>query len=66
MQGQRPLVSWQMNFKMAKKLSETTGTTEEFIQSCVKIDKLSVTFNSDDMNKVVEKINEIIEKQALK
>lgn len=29
---------------------------------CVKIDPLAVSFNSEDMNKVVEKINEIITK----
>lgn len=47
---------------MIKKIKKEE-TTEE-CKKCVSIDKLSVSFGSEDLNKVVEKINEIIEKSC--
>lgn len=45
-----------------EKLSEVTGTDTILKDcKCPKIDKLTTVFNSEDMNKVVDKINEIIE-----
>ena len=41
------------------KMSEATCSDK--CESKCKIDKLTVVFQSEDMNKVVEKINEIIE-----
>lgn len=43
------------------KLSETASCED---CKCSKIDKLAITFNSEDLNKVVEKINEIIESKC--
>lgn len=37
---------------------------EEVKCECKKVEKLSITFNSEDLNKVVEKINEIIESKC--
>lgn len=44
-----------------KKIKSTEEGAMTFIEP--KIARLDVTFNSEDMNKVVEKINEIIENQ---
>lgn len=47
--------------KIKELKNETTGTP--FVEDCkCGIDKLTITFQNVDMNKVVEKINEIIEK----
>lgn len=38
-------------------------TKEEVVEKkCTKIEKLNIVLNSEELNKVVEKINEIIEK----
>ena len=41
-------------------LGETTGT--EFVAEVKKIDRLSVGFPNEDMNQVVAKLNELIDK----
>lgn len=49
---------------MKKKIEVVeTVQTQEVSVNGAKIDKLSVTFQSEDLNKVVEKINELIEKK---
>jgi len=50
---------------MKKTTSKTTGTTEEFIKEtkCTKIEKLVPSFGNGELNQVVEKLNEVIEKQ---
>lgn len=51
---------------MKKIITTTKDESIEVGKTCgtkCKIDKLSIVFNSEDMNKVVEKLNEVIEKQ---
>ena len=43
-------------------LDETTGTDTEPVAEVKKIDKLSVGFPNEDMNQVVAKLNELIDK----
>lgn len=46
-----------------EELSEATGADVPACDSCkCSISKLDITFQNVDMNKVVDKINEIIEK----
>ena len=58
---------------MAKKITQlgtvTSLTLDEPTSSeggkcCKKVERLNVSFNSEDMNKVVDKINEIIESKC--
>ena len=52
--------------KIIKKVKEEPITVEEVKATVIinkEIAKLSCSFPNEDMNKVVEKINEIIEKQ---
>lgn len=44
-----------------KEISEVTSSEEVVIEP--KIHKLTLSFGSEDLNKVVEKINEIIDKK---
>lgn len=47
--------------------SKVTSSSPELLEREYKVcgvDKLHVVFQNEDMNKVVEKINEIIEKQC--
>lgn len=46
--------------KLIAIIEDETTSTQKVKES---IDKLSITFGSEDLNKVVDKINEIIEKQ---
>lgn len=45
------------------KNKEKEVVNKEVMPKIDKIDKLGIIFGSEDMNKVVDKINEIIEKQ---
>lgn len=50
--------------KKLKATEEVTGTDTVVVRAYPKIDKLDVKFDREDMNKVVEKINEIIEQKC--
>lgn len=47
----------------ASEFAESTITKSELIPEIKKVDKLSIGFPNEDLNKVVAKINEIIDKQ---
>lgn len=50
--------------KVKKVVANKVILEKELTPLVVKIDKLGIIFGSEDMNKVVEKINEIIEKKC--